>query len=63
MSLDSTNLRVKELEMAHLLLTNRRQEMVESRLYRTEGKLLPPAPETPSTPELDQALGLSTPLI
>lgn len=57
-SLDSSRLRQKELETQHHLLVTRLREMQESREHR-ELALLPPV--TSSTPDLDRALGLSTP--
>jgi len=62
LSLDSSRLRQKELETQQALLQNRLREMEESRAFRTQGLLLPP-PETSSTPDLDRALGLSTPTL
>lgn len=58
LSLDSSRLRVKELEQRHQQLEHRGVEMEASSQFRRTGLLLP---ATPSTPELDQALGLSTP--
>lgn len=60
MSLDSSQLRIKELELREAMLAHRMTEMAESRQHRTAG-VLPPA--TPSTPDLDQALGISTPTL
>lgn len=57
-SLDSSHLRIKELRLSQQTAQNRLVEMAESRQFRSNQMLLP---ATSSTPELDQALGLSTP--
>lgn len=51
LTLDSSNLRVKELEERAEQLAHRQQEMSESRAFR-EQQILPPAPASPAVIEL-----------
>jgi len=59
LSLDSNRLRQKELLSQRESLSHRLQEMAEAEQFRQTGSLPPPMP--PRDPNLDRALGLSTP--
>lgn len=56
-SLDSSLLRIKELEQLERMQEHRLQEMAESEQFRQTGSL----PPVSSTTDLDELLGLSTP--